>query len=303
MNLLVPIDIIDVMVISSTIAEPDAGETAWVSGATYAVGDKAIRTSTHRVYKRAVAGAGATPPEDDTDNWTDFAPTNKWAAFDTEVSTQSIGASPLTYVLQPGFFNALSMYGLEGEDLTVTVKDEPGGATIYSWTEPLIEPVPDWYEWLFSPIQARSKVVLDGILPYPEAELTITITSGANAKCGMLNIGDLRPLIGGAEWGGTLAGAKAEPVSFSYIKTELDGTTRIVRRRSATDMTATVAMPRNVADYALASVQEVLDIPCSWIATDRPGYQGLNVFGLGSGSLSYDSPNTATLNINVKGLV
>jgi len=29
----------------------------------------------------------------------------------------------------------------------------------------------------------------------------------------------------------------------------------------------------------------------------------LNVFGLGSGSLSYDSFNTATLNINVKGLV
>lgn len=303
MKMLVPISITDAMLTSSTVPEPDTGETVWVSGTTYAIGDEVIRTNTHRVYIRKTAGAGTMPPEEDDANWTDLKPTNRWATFDGEISTQSIGDSPLTMVIRPGFFNAMALYGLEGESLTATVKDAPGGTEIFTWEEPLIEPVPDWYEWLFSPIKSRSKVVLKNILPYPDAEVTITITSGAKSKCGLIAIGDLRPVIGSAEWGGTVGGAKAEPVSFSYIKTEFDGTTRIVRRRSATDMTASVAMPRSVADYALSSLQEVLDVPCAWIATDAPGYQGLNVFGLGTGSLSYDSFGQATLNITVKGLV
>ena len=62
-------------------------------------------------------------------------------------------------------------------------------------------------------------------------------------------------------------------------------------------------MPRAAADYALASVQEVLDVPCAVIAATSSGFQGLNNFGLVSGSLSYDSFNAATLTISVKGLV
>lgn len=304
MNVLVPITITDAMLHSCSIAEPDTGEQLWVSGATYSQGDVVIRTNTHRKYERVTGGAGTTPPEEaGIAVWLDIGPTNRWSIFDGEVSTQSIGDSPLTYVLRPGFFNGLDFYGLEGEAMTVVVKDAPGGAVIFNWSEPLIEPVPDWYEWLFSLIVGRTKASFSDILPYPDAELTITITGGAKVKGGLVAIGDRRPFIDAEDWGGVLGGASAEPISNSYIKTEFDGTTRIVRRRSATDLRLTIAMPRERADQALALLQEVLDVPCSFTVDSRSGSQGLRAFGLGSGSVSYDSFNTATLTLTVKGLV
>lgn len=304
MNVLVPLTITDAMLHSCSIPEPDTGEQVWVSGATYAEGDVVIRTNTHRKYLRVTAGAGTTPPEEASFTvWVDQGPTNRWASFDGEISTQSVGASPLTYVLRPGFFNAIIFYGLEGEAMSVVVRDAPGGDIIFEWDEPLIEPVADWYEWLFAPIEGRTKALFTGILPYPDAEVTITITSGASARVGLIAIGDLRPFIDADSWGGVLGGATVEPISNSYIKTELDGTVRINRRRSATDLRVTVAMPRDRADAAVALLQEVLDVPCAFVADSTGRTQGLNAFGLGSGSVSYDSFNTATLTLTVKGLV
>ena len=71
------------------------------------------------------------------------------------------------------------------------------------------------------------------------------------------------------EWGGTQYGASAEPVSYSYIKTNADGTTTIVRRNAATSMRASIILPRDQADYALACIQEVLDKPVSWVAKQQ----------------------------------
>lgn len=305
--ILVPLAVDDAMLQSSSVAEPDTttGEVAWVSGTTYAVGNEVIRTQTHRVYRCEVAGVSSIAPETATTVWTDIGPTNRWAGFDNEISTQSTDVEDLTLVIRPGFFNAVSLYGLDGLQASLTVTDTPGGSVVFDQTVDLIEPVPDWYEWYFSPIVSATKLLFENIVPYPDAEMTLTISSspGITVKCGMVAIGDLRPLLGSAEWGGTLGGAKAEPRSFSYIKTELDGTTRIIKRRSATDNTFSVAMPRDVADYALSCVQEVLDVPCAVIATSIPGFQGLNTFGLASGSMSYDSFGAATLTINVKGLV
>jgi hypothetical protein len=306
MNVLVPITITDSMLVSSTIAEPASGETAWVSGGTYALSDRRIRTTTHRVYECVKAHIGVTTlPENDTVNWLDVGPTLRWAAFDNEVSTPSSAVTPLTYVLQPGFFNAVAFYGMDGADISAIVKDAPGGTVIFSYSGSLQEPPIDWYEWLFSPIRPLSKLVLRDIVPYPEAELTISITAtaGTTVSAGMIAIGDMRLLIGDAEWGGTEYGATAEPVDFSYIKTEFDGTTSIKKRRNATDMRVRVVMPRESADYALSTMQEVLSVPAAWIATDAPGFAGLNVFGLGTGSLGYDSNGHAVFSIYVKGLV
>lgn len=42
---------------------------AWVSGTTYAVGDRVTRSTTQLVYTRLIAGAGTTAPESDVVNW------------------------------------------------------------------------------------------------------------------------------------------------------------------------------------------------------------------------------------------
>lgn len=311
MNILVPITITDAMIgAGTTIAEPAAGEAAWVSAGNYVLGDRRIRATTHRVYECVQAHTGRTAlPEVDTAYWLDAGPTQRYAPFDTYTNTAATATTSITYVLSPGYFNAISLYGLTGTQIVVSVKDAPGGTEIYRYpatgAASLTEPPTGWYDYMFGKRRPIQKLVLSNLPIRPTAELTITVTaaSGAAVGIGMINVGDLTPLLGDAEWGGVTGGASAEPTSYSYIKTNDDGTTTIKRRGKSTNLRATVVIPRQKADAALATVQQVLDVPVSWIAITSQGFDGLNVFGIGSCSMSYDSFGIATLQVNVKGLI
>ncbi|PUA95528.1 hypothetical protein C8C99_0328 [Acidovorax sp. 107] len=311
MNILVPITITDAMIgAGTTIAEPAASETAWVSAGNYVLGDRRIRATTHRVYECVQAHTGRTAlPEVDTAYWLDAGPTQRYAPFDTYTNTAATTTTSITYVLSPGYFNAISLYGLTGTQIVVSVKDAPGGTEIYRYpttgAASLTEPPTGWYDYMFGKRRPIQKLVLSNLPIRPTAELTITVTAatGAAVGIGMINVGDLTPLLGDAEWGGVTGGASAEPTSYSYIKTNDDGTTTIKRRGKSTNLRATVVLPRQKADAALATVQQVLDVPVSWIATTSQGFDGLNVFGIGSCSMSYDSFGIATLQVNVKGLI
>jgi hypothetical protein len=304
MNILTPLTITaDMIAAGTTVAEPAPGETAWVSGAAYAVGDRRIRTSTHMVYACVQAHSGRTAlPEVDGAYWLAEGPTQRWAPFDQYSSTAATGATSMTYVLQPGYFNAVALFGLTGTAVSVTVRDAPGGTVVFAREASLYDDPAGWWEFLFLPAKAISKLLLTGIPIRPAAELTITVT-GSAVGIGMIAVGDYRSLISEGGFGGTMRGASAEPVTYSYIKTDDDGTTRIKRRSRATSMRASVFLPRRDADYALASIQEVLDVPVVWVATDTAGFDGLSVFGLGSASVIYESAEHARINLVIKGMI
>lgn len=310
MNIINPIVITDAMIVAgTTIAEPSAAETAWSGAAVvYAVGDIRIRATTHRKYKCALAHTSAASPlpENDPTRWGDMAPTDRYAPFDIYTSTAVTTVTSLTYVLTPGYFNALALYGLTGGQYSITEKDTTGGTNIFTRTGFLTEDSVDWYEYLFVAPKAKKSLVFTGLPIRPVAELTITITAavGAAVGVGMIVPGDLAPLFGAGNFGGTLHGASAEPFTYSYIKTFDDGTTKIVKRLSATNLRLSVAMPREEADGVLQVLQGVLDVPVACIATTAVGYAGLTTFGLiSSAPVKYDSFGVATLEISVKGLV
>ena len=302
MNIISPINITPAMMTSSLLVEDPSA--AWIS-ATYAVGDERHVVSTRRVYRCAVAGASSISPELDPTRWVDRRPTNRSAPFDIYTSTAATTVTALTYELTPGYFNAIALYGLTGAQYTLTVKDAAGGAVIYTRTGFLADDPMNWYEYLFGAPKLRKTLIFSGIPIRPAAELTLTITaaSGQPVGIGMIVEGDYVSLAGEGQWGGTQYGASAEPVTYSFMKTNDDGSTQIVKRHSATNLRVSIAMPREEADVVLQSVQAVLDVPVAWIATSAPGYAGLTAFGIGSGSMSYDSFGVATLDITVKGLV
>jgi len=303
--ILAPLKISDAMMSSCTIAEPDTGETAWVSGGTYVVGDLRIRTQTHKVYSCLVNHNGiTTPPESDFTRWMEVSATNRWEMFDAMVTSQSTASNTMTVVLRPGFFNAVALYNLTGASVSVTVKDQPGGTTVFSYSADLYEPFPDWYEWLFSPYKPLTKIVLRDILPYDTAELTITVTaSSAPVGIGMVCVGDMRALVASTDFGGSQYGSSVEPIDYSYIKTDDYGNTRIVKRAATTSLRVNTIMPQGDADYAIALLQEILSVPVAFIACDAEGYLGTNVFGLVSGSVEYAGPKHATASLTVKGLI
>lgn len=51
MRALPPITVDATTLTSTTVSEPDTGETAWSSGSTYVLGDRVINTTTHRTYE------------------------------------------------------------------------------------------------------------------------------------------------------------------------------------------------------------------------------------------------------------
>ncbi len=277
--------------------------TVWASY-TAVVGDYRHVVATHRVYKCAVAGSSTISPELDPTKWVDVRPTNKWAPFDIYTNTAATATTSLSFTLTPGYFNAVALYGLTGAQYSISVKDTAGGTVIYSASGYLYAAPLGWYEFLFGTPKTVDKLIFNNIPIRPAAEATITITAstGAAVGIGMIVCGDYVSLAGSGEWGGTQYGASAEPVTYSYIKTEDDGTTTIVRRHAGTNLNVSIMMPREEADAVLRSVQNVLDVPVAWIATEVAGYAGLSTFGIGSGKMSYDSFGIATLSINVKGL-
>lgn len=306
---LVPNTVTGAMIGSSTAAEPSASETLWNAATSYTVGQECILTSTHRVYTNLIAGINATSPElaltGPTPRWLDTRPTNKFAAFDGQISTPTTVVTPLTYVLRPGLFNAIAMYGLDGAAITVSVKTAPGGTVVYTFSSDMTEPPLDHYDYYFGRIKTISKILCQGITPYADPEVTITITAatGVTVKAGMIAIGDLRPLVTVEGTGGTQYGASAEPVTFSYIGLDTFGNSTIKKRPSATNLDIRVEVPKEDSDSALQTIQDVLDVPACWIGSDVMYFTGLNVFGLASGRVSYEGPNHSIVSIQVKGFI
>lgn len=304
LSVLIPVDIASGSVFQSSTAT-EADYTAWSSVTTYALGDRCISTTTHKIYESAASSNLNHDPTDinnrtgSTPWWIQVSPTNRWKMFDGESSSQTTYAIPLTVVLYPGFANSLYAGNLIGDSATITLKDSPGGATVFSETIQLENSYPpDWYEYLFSPFIQQPDLLIDGLPPYYTGELTFSLTaSSGDVSCGMFQIGDLRPI------GESEAGASAQPKTYSYIKEDDFGNNEIKRRKSARDMTVSAVVDLDYANTAIDIITTVLDVPTLWVATPLAAYSGLRVFGLGSAKYSYDYPLNGKVDVTVKGLI
>ena len=283
------------MLVSTTATETAA---AWVSGTTYAVDQTVKRTTTQRLYRRAIAGAGIVAPELDLTNWVDGGPTNDWAMFDVENFTVTTGPPVLTVVLNMGFFNAIYLSGLSGTALNITVRESPGGAIIYTYSESLTtRVVVDWYDYFFEPFVQKKDVTLQNIPIAPTAQLTATITADTAATCASLDVGSM------FLFGSTEQGAKAKLKSYSTVKADVFGRLTTVKRYSAKTMSARVFMELSNAIAAQAVLDDLDAVNAIWIATTVDAYGPLRVRGIADGELSFEIQNTCYLNLTVTGTI
>lgn len=306
-SVLAPIPITSVMITASSLTVEDPNPV-WAVGTTYAAGDRVYNATTHRVYesaKPANVGKDPTLSANQYDAagavtwWIDAGPTNKFAMFDSVVSTQTVGASPLTMTLTPGYMNGFALFGLDGDTLAVTVKDAPGGAVIYSHSGPLEGSAPaDYYEYFFDRFKPQTQFIASGIDPYNNCEVTLTVTKASGqAKVGMFAIGDMRPL------GVPLRGASVEPVDYSYISTDAFGNTTVKKRNNATGLVISAKMDIEDANTTMDTVKELLGVPVVVVGSTAAMYEALTVFGLMSARQQYDDFGMPVINITVKGTI
>lgn len=295
MKVIKPTAITSAMLISTTATET---YSAWNAATAYVVGNIVLRTATQRLYERLVSGTTATAPESDTTNWLDIGPSNKWAMFDNYVSTETIQATPLTVVIKPGLVNSLALFGLEGTTITVTVQDGLAGPTVYTYTQSLDGTVlSDWYQYFFEPYDPVVDVVLTDLPPYGDAHITISITAGTTAKCGILIAGTVYPL------GDTLGNASASITDYSAKTTDSFGTTSFVVRAFSKRMGAKFML----SNAQLNKVQRVLSdlraTPCVWVGTASQSFAPLTVFGFYRDfSIDVAYPSMSFCNLEIEGL-
>lgn len=288
----------------TTIAEPDTGlgESLWVASAAYGVDDEKVYGG--KVYYCWLAHTGiSTTPDLDAAHWLFKRPSNRFAPFDVYRSTAAMATGSMVYELDPGFFRDLTIYGAVGETARIEVFDAPGGAVLRDETIDLWEQALGLWELLFAPLGSIGRVDVRGIDISPTARLRVTITAGVGApvELGLLEIGEWRSFTGGT--GGTEYGGECEPKSMSYIKFNDDGTFQIVRRAGFTDLSISAVFDADQADYCVALLQQVLDVPVGITATDVPGYGYLSGRGLISGTVSPLNAKEARLTARVKGII
>lgn len=312
-SIMVPVDVIGSGVFTSArangIALPEDNSPVWLASATYAEGDRVHLPGTHRVYESVKAGNTGKDPSQPMNQysaagiatwWIDLGTTNKYAMFDSLVSTPSSAPSPLEITILPGAFNGFALFGLDADSYTVDVIDTASGATIYSEPNTALDAadISDYYEYFFARSKPQRQLIRTGIEPYAAAQIKLTLFKATgDVKLGMFAIGDLRPV------GIPQRDVSVEPQDFSYFKQDAFGNSTVQKRANATGMSITTKMDKADAGAVLDIVKSVLGSPVVVIGSEAPGFAWLTVFGLVSARMSPADFPFATLNITVKGFI
>ena len=299
MKLIKPHLVTDSILVSTTVPENDY--PAWVSGATYAIGDRVIRITKHRVYERLGAGAGTVVPELDSANWLDVGPTGRWAPFDNVVGTLATRSGSLNYTLRTGFTDSLALFELAGRYVDVVMKDATGGVVVYQKRLDLeVTDIETIFDWFFTELDLRSDIVITD-LPgqYASAELSVTITAtSGNASVGVMKPGLITDL------GETQYGASVGIDDYSRKDRDAFGNTVIVpraysKRGSFTLMTTLGSFTRIYR--TLASLRAT---PCVYIGTEEAGYEPLLIYGFFSSfGIEITYPNYHLCSLEIEGLI
>lgn len=315
MRIILPYSVSDAMLTYSNLTEAD--HAVWSDATTYARGDYAISTTTHTVYRSLLGtnldndpdleqAALADPLVDDPDPvyWQVISATNKWKLFDKKPSNQASGTDEIVVRLvnSTDFITGVGLIEVDAAEVSISVKDEPGGNVVYSDTYPMLDDsvVGDWYEYYFAPLTETSEALFLDIPPYIGSEVEITITrTGGTPKCGQIVLGDLR------DFGVTMAGGtRFSGIDFSFIEQDDFGDlTTVVRAATRlSDFDAFVSSARAaVFDRMMRSLRG--GRPALWIGDGSPNKAAVNYGFYRNYSMAYQSADYGIFTINVQGIV
>lgn len=302
MRVVPPITITSAMLTSSTCAEPAAGEAAWNSGTTYAIGAVVISTTTHRKYE---SRQGSNTNKDPTDSanaawWGDIGPTLRWAMFDLERSTGTTpAASPLTVVVTPGQrVDAIGLVGLDADSVSIGIT--VSGSPVYSYASDLsTRETFTWYDYFFGGFSSRAAVALFNLPPYSTGVITVTLVKGTAAPtCGGLILGQSIYL------GSTVHGAEADASNFSKIDRDDFGTATLTPRRTVPRTIQNVRTKKAMSARLLKVRDDLNAAPALWSGLDdqTSGYfEPLLILGIYKRfTLNMDQPADALLSLELE---
>lgn len=290
-------------VIGLPVATLDEDSTnAWVSGTTYALGDLVHRASTHRVYRRAVAGAGTTAPEADSANWTDVRATRRWAplALTEDTRCDVIGNLFFTLVTdQAGV--GLMLAGIRAETVRVVALAPPFTATAFdqTYTMPAQPSV-------YSAGSAGNEPVLAVLLPdsLPSGSMVHITLIGVGV--GAIKTAWLRYLAFGPSYtlGGTLQGSRVGITDYSRKETDEFGATTLVPRAYAKRLTLEMTVPNSAVQSTFSLLADLRATPAMWVPADGADLSWLATYGwVKDWGITVAYSRTSLCSLEIEGLI
>lgn len=293
----------------SSIAEPDTTKTLldgspeaiWVTGTNYPINKRVIRTQTHRVYRDTIGGVSSVAPELEPIRWFDEGPTNKWAPFDSQASTQAVTDSPFTFTVQPGAYTNAEFFGLANVSEIYFEIDDPTDGIVHSETyglEEFISDDPHWELYFEAPRFGDSLSVPD--LPvYPGAVTRVEMRSpSGQVRVGLVAFGVYRYL-GLAQYG-----FRVKYRDYGYTITDKWGTSIRVPGAKAKDLVGSALITPAEANGVSRALSALLDVGAVYVPSPDPQYRYLKTWGLiQPAEIEAAGPTHALVSIEVQGLI
>jgi len=304
LQLLQPIAITDAVLTSSSVPEDDAIE--WTAAGGYALGQRVIRRSTHRVWESLIERNVGHDPATTTGAWLDVGPTNRWAMFDQALGSVTTDEAPIVVTLRPGLgasglaildCNAatvrvqapgydrtvaptggsgaalfLDLSLAAGAGITVTLTPFGKAATRVVWDDGFAwDDSVTWQDTVAGTATAEPPSWADAEAVSDTTEWQDSRGGDGTVFVGTMLLGILRPL------GITEGSATSGITDYSRRETDEFGETMIVPRAWAKRMAGKALIRTDAVDQVVGRIAAVRAVPSLWLGD--AGVDSLIVYG------------------------
>lgn len=268
-----PLEISDTVLIDCSV--PEAEYNAYSSTKNYSLGERVIRSETHRVYESAAGNNLGNLPESSPTMWIEVGPTNRWKMFDGSNSTQTIYANSISCTIRPlQPVSALAILNFEhAASLQVVVTHATYG-TMYDVTVDLssVAASAGWWEFFFGSRSSKKQAILLDLPAIPGVDVVVTLTGADDLALGVLMVGEIREFADGVSYG-----ARLGIQDYSRKETNEWGDTVLVPRAYARRASFSLQLPATQVDSTLQLLADLRATACLWIASTL--YEGTTIFG------------------------
>jgi hypothetical protein len=284
---------------------PENDYPEWDSGTTYNDGDRVILTSTHKVYESLLnSNTGNNPTVTSSPiYWIEVSPTNRWAVFDTSVSTQTAQANNITYRLIPGqAINTVAVLNItNGTQLTVRMISPGTGSPgiVYEKVVDLtgLPLAPGWWEWFYGAKIVPSQSILLDLPSYSDCELEIELLGASDLAVGVILIGQQQNFGLGIKYG-----ARVGIQDYSRKETNEFGDTVLVQRAFAKRANFDLFLNNAEVDSFQTALSTIRATPVLWIGSTA--FESTTLFGFYKNfDILISYANHSDCELEVEGLV
>ena len=296
MKVIKPTTTIPSSIISSNLQETIA---QWSSTPNYSVGST-VCDEFSGIYQAIELNVNKKPSSNPL-SWQYLRPANRWALFDTQVTTASTASQLINFTIATGAMQGFALLNLVGNSVTITVRNGLNGPVIYTSTQSLIGQVADWYQYFFFELetQRNQAIFVDLPLNYTDTYTTVEVSGTNTVSVGTCTYGKI------ANIGSTEYGITSGITDYSVKETSEFGETTFVRRAYSKRMGGRVLVNNAELNRVQRVLYELRATPALWFASVNPLLEeALVVFGYYrefSSDISY--PTYSYCSLEIEGLI